>query len=42
MKLIKIYPKELRVIGIYDRPFDKFRTGNVLVIGVVFIGGAST
>ncbi|MBW2976534.1 DUF99 family protein [Candidatus Woesearchaeota archaeon] len=32
--------KEIRVIGIDDAPFDKFRKGNVLVVGAVFRGGA--
>ena len=32
--------KEIRVIGIDDAPFNKFRKGNVLVIGAVFRGGS--
>lgn len=31
--------KEIRVIGIDDSPFDKFKKGNVLVIGTIFRGG---
>lgn len=31
--------KEIRVIGIDDAPFDKFKKGNVLVVGAVFRGG---
>jgi len=31
--------KEIRVIGIDDSPFDKFKGGKVLVIGTVFRGG---
>jgi uncharacterized protein len=30
---------EIRVIGIDDSPFEKFRKGNTLVIGTVFRGG---
>jgi hypothetical protein len=33
--------KEMRVIGIDDAPFNKFKKGNVLVAGVVFRGGTS-
>jgi|SRR3989338_1561582 len=32
--------KEIRVIGIDDAPFDKFKKGNVAVIGAVFRGGS--
>jgi len=32
--------KEVRVIGIDDAPFDKFKKGKVLVVGTVFRGGA--
>ncbi len=31
--------KEIRVIGIDDSPFKKFKYGNVLVIGTIFRGG---
>ncbi|MFH0868335.1 MAG: DUF99 family protein [Candidatus Woesearchaeota archaeon] len=31
--------KEMRVIGIDDSPFNKFKKGNVSVIGAVFRGG---
>lgn len=31
--------KEIRVIGIDDSPFNKFKRGKVLVIGAVFRGG---
>lgn len=31
--------KEIRVIGIDDAPFDKFKKGQVLVVGTVFRGG---
>jgi len=31
---------ELRVIGIDDGPFFKFRTGKVLIIGTIFRGGS--
>jgi len=32
--------KEMRVIGIDDAPFDKFKKGKVLVVGAVFRGGS--
>ena len=32
--------KEIRVIGIDDAPFNKFKKGNVAVIGAVFRGGS--
>lgn len=32
--------KEIRVIGIDDAPFDKFKKGKVLVIGTIFRGGS--
>ncbi len=32
--------KEIRVVGIDDAPFDKFRKGQVVVIGTVFRGGS--
>jgi len=31
--------KEVRVIGIDDAPFDKFKKGKVLVVGTIFRGG---
>jgi uncharacterized protein len=34
-----VLKKEIRVIGIDDSPFDKFRKANVLVVGAVFRGG---
>ncbi|MBS3098569.1 DUF99 family protein [Candidatus Woesearchaeota archaeon] len=35
-----MYKKEIRVIGIDDSPFKKFKKGKVLVIGTIFRGGA--
>ncbi|MBW2978287.1 DUF99 family protein [Candidatus Woesearchaeota archaeon] len=32
--------KEIRILGIDDAPFDKFKGGDVLVIGTVFRGGS--
>jgi len=32
--------KEIRVIGIDDSPFKKFKYGNTLVIGTIFRGGS--
>jgi endonuclease V-like protein UPF0215 family len=32
--------KEIRVIGIDDAPFNKFKKGRVLVIGTIFRGGS--
>ena len=32
--------KEIRVIGIDDAPFDKFKKGKVLVVGTIFRGGS--
>jgi hypothetical protein len=32
--------KEIRVLGIDDAPFDKFKKGNVLVVGTIFRGGS--
>ena len=32
--------KEIRVVGIDDAPFNKFKKGNVVVIGAVFRGGS--
>ena len=34
-----MYKKEIRVIGIDDSPFKKFKKGKVLVIGTIFRGG---
>ncbi len=38
--MIKMLKKEIRVIGIDDAPFRKFKRGKVLVIGTVFRGGS--
>ena len=35
-----MYKKEIRVIGIDDAPFNKFKKGNVLVVGTMFRGGS--
>ena len=35
----KMLKKEIRVIGIDDAPFNKFKKGNVLIVGTVFRGG---
>lgn len=35
----KMLKKEIRVIGIDDSPFKKFKKGQVLVVGTVFRGG---
>ncbi len=35
-----MFKKEIRVIGIDDAPFDKFKRGNVLVIATIFRGGS--
>jgi len=32
--------KEMRVIGIDDAPFNKFKKGKVLIVGAVFRGGS--
>ena len=32
--------KEIRILGIDDGPFDKFKKGKVIVIGAVFRGGS--
>lgn len=32
--------KEIRVLGIDDAPFYKFKKGNVLVVGTIFRGGS--
>ena len=32
--------KEIRILGIDDAPFDKFKGGNVLAVGAVFRGGS--
>jgi len=37
--IIKMYKREIRILGIDDSPFRKFTSGNVLVIGTVFRGG---
>ncbi|MFC1704912.1 DUF99 family protein [Nanoarchaeota archaeon] len=34
-----MYKKEIRVLGIDDAPFDKFKKGDVLVVGTMFRGG---
>ena len=31
--------KEVRLIGIDDAPFDKFKKGNVFIVGTIFRGG---
>lgn len=31
--------KEVRILGIDDAPFDRFKKGNVLVVGAMFRGG---
>jgi len=35
-----MYKKEIRIIGIDDAPFNKFKKGNVLVVGTMFRGGS--
>ncbi len=35
----RIVKKEVRILGIDDAPFDKFKRGKVLVIGAIFRGG---
>jgi hypothetical protein len=35
-----VLKKEMRVIGIDDSPFNKFKKGKVLVVGAVFRGGS--
>lgn len=32
--------KEVRILGIDDGPFDKFKKGKVLVVGTIFRGGS--
>ena len=32
--------KEIRIIGIDDAPFDKFKRGEVLVVATIFRGGS--
>jgi len=32
--------KEMRILGIDDAPFNKFKKGNVLVVGTIFRGGS--
>jgi endonuclease V-like protein UPF0215 family len=34
-----MYKKEIRVLGIDDAPFDKFKRGTVLVVGTMYRGG---
>ena len=34
-----MYKKEIRIIGIDDSPFKKFKRGNILVVGTIFRGG---
>jgi len=34
-----MYKKEIRIIGIDDSPFEKFKKGNILVVGTIFRGG---
>ena len=38
-KTIKMLKKEIRVVGIDDSPFNKFKDKEVLVVGVVMRGG---
>ncbi len=38
--IVKMFKKEIRVIGIDDSPFNKFKDKKVLVIGVVMRGGS--
>ena len=38
--VIRMVKKEIRVIGIDDAPFDKFRDKETLVVGVVMRGGS--
>ena len=38
--IIKMVKKEIRVIGIDDSPFNKFKDRKVLVVGVVMRGGS--
>jgi len=35
-----MYKKEMRVLGIDDAPFNKFKKGSTIVIGTVFRGGS--
>jgi len=35
-----VLKKEIRVIGIDDSPFNKFKKGKVLVVGTIFRGGS--
>ncbi len=35
-----MFKKEIRVIGIDDAPFDKFKRGKVLVLATIFRGGS--
>lgn len=34
-----MFKKEIRIIGIDDAPFNKFKKGSVLVVGTIFRGG---
>ncbi|MBU0628810.1 MAG: DUF99 family protein [Nanoarchaeota archaeon] len=34
-----MYKKEIRILGIDDSPFNKFKKGNSLIIGTIFRGG---
>jgi endonuclease V-like protein UPF0215 family len=34
-----MYKREIRIIGIDDSPFKKFKKGNVIVVGTIFRGG---
>lgn len=34
-----MYKREIRILGIDDSPFKKFKKGNILVIGTIFRGG---
>ncbi len=38
--VIYMFKREIRILGIDDSPFKKFRRGNILVIGTIFRGGA--
>ncbi len=35
-----MYKKEIRILGIDDAPFNKFKKDNVLVVGTMFRGGS--
>jgi len=34
-----MYKKEIRILGIDDSPFRKFKKGNILIVGTIFRGG---